>query len=92
MSGPLADRIDLRVVMPRMEPGELVALARPETSAVVAARIARAWEHVRAIAGGHHVRIRYIMHLAVYRKQVPPAVGSAFRIVIRKGIRKWRRS
>jgi hypothetical protein len=38
--------------------------------------LSRAWEHVRAIAGGHHVRIRYIMHLAVYRKQVPPAVGS----------------
>jgi magnesium chelatase family protein len=43
VSGPLADRIDLRVVMPRMEPGELVALARPEPSAVVAARIERAW-------------------------------------------------
>jgi len=48
VSGPLADRIDLRVVMPRMEPGALVELARPEASAVVAARIRHAWE--RALA------------------------------------------
>jgi magnesium chelatase family protein len=44
VSGPLADRIDLRVVMPRLEPGALVELARPEASAVAAARIRRAWE------------------------------------------------
>ena len=34
-----------------MVPGELVKLARPETSAVVAARIRRAWE--RALARNH---------------------------------------
>jgi magnesium chelatase family protein len=44
VSGPLLDRIDLRVVMPRLAPEELVGAAHPEASAAVAERIARAWE------------------------------------------------
>jgi magnesium chelatase family protein len=43
VSGPLVDRIDLRVVMPRLEPGALVAPVAPEPSAVVAGRVAAAW-------------------------------------------------
>jgi magnesium chelatase family protein len=43
VSGPLIDRLDLRVVMPRMEAEELVAPDRPEPSAVVADRIVVAW-------------------------------------------------
>ena len=39
VSGPLLDRIDLRVVMPRLDTVELVRDARPEDSAIVAARI-----------------------------------------------------
>lgn len=43
VSGPLLDRIDLRVIMPRIQAGQLVDTARPESSALVSQRIARAW-------------------------------------------------
>jgi len=43
VSGPLLDRIDLRVVMPRMAPQQLIEMARPESSAEVAKRIGAAW-------------------------------------------------
>jgi magnesium chelatase family protein len=42
VSGPLRDRIDLWVSMPRVAPSAVVAGAEPESSAVVAARIADA--------------------------------------------------
>lgn len=40
ISGPLRDRMDLWVHMPRVEPAEYVGSAGPEGSAIVAARIA----------------------------------------------------
>ena len=40
VSGPLRDRIDLWVTMPRVAPASLVSRAEPESSASVAARIA----------------------------------------------------
>lgn len=43
MSGPLLDRIDCFVAMPRVAAGELLRAPQPETSAPVAGRIARAW-------------------------------------------------
>lgn len=43
VSGPLLDRIDLRVMMPRLDPRELVTLRQPESSDVIARRIAAAW-------------------------------------------------
>jgi magnesium chelatase family protein len=42
VSGPLRDRIDIWVTMGRVPPGALVAGREPETSSVVAARIAAA--------------------------------------------------
>jgi magnesium chelatase family protein len=42
VSGPLRDRIDLWVEMPRVAPAAIVARAEPEASAPVAARIAAA--------------------------------------------------
>jgi len=39
VSGPLLDRVDLRVVMPRLDPGALVDAAQPESSVQVAQRI-----------------------------------------------------
>lgn len=42
ISGPLRDRIDLWVTMPRVAPRALVAAADPEGSAAVAARVAAA--------------------------------------------------
>ena len=52
VSGPLLDRIDLRVVMPRMGAAQLVAPARPEASATVAARVRAAWELALRRNGG----------------------------------------
>jgi magnesium chelatase family protein len=43
VSGPFVDRIDLRVVMSRLEPEALVEPTAPEPSAVVAKRVAAAW-------------------------------------------------
>ena len=52
VSGPLLDRIDLRVVMPRMDPEQMVELAQPESSLAVAQRIHGAWEHALERNGG----------------------------------------
>ncbi len=52
VSGPLLDRIDLRVVMPRMLPEQLVEAARPEPSATVAARVRTAWDRALERNGG----------------------------------------
>jgi magnesium chelatase family protein len=46
LSGPLLDRFDLRLRLPRLAPDDLVGRARGEASATVAARVARA----RAVA------------------------------------------
>jgi magnesium chelatase family protein len=48
ISGPLRDRIDLWVEMPRVAPELLVAASQPESSSVVAARIAEAREQQRS--------------------------------------------
>ena len=52
VSGPLLDRIDLRVVMPRLAPAALIDTTRAEPSRVVAARIRGAWDRSRARNGG----------------------------------------
>jgi magnesium chelatase family protein len=52
VSGPLLDRIELRVVMPRLAPELLVGPARPEPSTVVAERIRTAWGLALARNGG----------------------------------------
>jgi magnesium chelatase family protein len=44
ISGPLRDRIDVWVTMPRVSPGLVVSAERPESSATVAARILAARE------------------------------------------------
>jgi magnesium chelatase family protein len=58
VSGPLRDRIDLWVTMPRMSASAIVASREPEGSAVVGARIAGA--RVRAVLerGGLNGRLR----------------------------------
>jgi magnesium chelatase family protein len=52
VSGPLLDRIDLRVVMPRVAPEALVGTATGEGSSVVAGRIREAWERALRRNGG----------------------------------------
>jgi magnesium chelatase family protein len=51
ISGPLRDRIDLWVSMPRVPPAVVVGPTAPESSATVAARIAKARERQLARAG-----------------------------------------
>ncbi|CAN5649492.1 hypothetical protein BH23CHL8_BH23CHL8_21700 [soil metagenome] len=52
VSGPLLDRIDLRVVMPRLPADELVSTAEGEPSRAVAARIHAAWARATRRNGG----------------------------------------
>jgi magnesium chelatase family protein len=52
VSGPLLDRIDLRVVMPRMSAEQLVETAAPEDSVSVAARVRAAWLRAHRRNGG----------------------------------------
>jgi magnesium chelatase family protein len=52
VSGPLLDRIDLRVVMPRMEADELVGAGDAEGNDAVAARIVQAWRRGHDRNGG----------------------------------------
>jgi magnesium chelatase family protein len=71
VSGPLLDRIDLRVVMPRLDAAELVGAARPEPSASVAARIRQAWERALARGGGRpngHLRGRRLLEACALDK------------------------
>ena len=58
ISGPLRDRIDLWVTMPRVPPVALVAGREPEASATVAARIVAARDVQRARGGRLNGRLR----------------------------------
>lgn len=57
VSGPLRDRIDLWVAMPRVPPALLGELERPEGSAAVAARIAVARDRQAARTGRLNARV-----------------------------------
>jgi magnesium chelatase family protein len=57
ISGPLRDRIDLWVGVPRLAPGELLRMARPESSAAVAARIAAGRQRQLAARGRLNARL-----------------------------------
>ena len=58
VSGPLRDRIDLWVAMPRVAPGALVSETEPERSAAVGARIAAARAMACARGGELNGRLR----------------------------------
>jgi magnesium chelatase family protein len=58
VSGPLRDRIDLWVTMPRMSASAIVATREPEGSAVVGARIAAARARAALDRGGLNGRLR----------------------------------
>ena len=57
ISGPLRDRLDLWVHMPRVEPNDYVRAAAPEGSAPVAARIAEARRRQVERGGGLNSRL-----------------------------------
>jgi magnesium chelatase family protein len=72
ISGPLLDRIDLHVAVPRMPPEELLAVGTSETSATIRARVtaARKLQRVRLKSFGlttnseiGHARLRKIVSL-----------------------------
>ncbi|MBA2702105.1 MAG: ATP-binding protein, partial [Chloroflexi bacterium] len=58
VSGPLRDRIDLWVTMPRVAPDTLVSDREPESSATVGVRIATAREVALERSGGLNGRLR----------------------------------
>jgi magnesium chelatase family protein len=67
VSGPLLDRLDCWVSMPRVPARELLAAPEPEASALVATRIATAWELACERNGGRpnaHVTGRRIRSVA----------------------------
>lgn len=57
ISGPMMDRIDLRVDVPAVTPADLIRPQKPETSAIVAARVAgaRTRQRLRFEAVGLHM-------------------------------------
>jgi len=57
ISGPLLDRIDLRVQVPRLSASELADTRPGEASAAVRKRVTRAREQQRARQGGLNVRL-----------------------------------
>jgi magnesium chelatase family protein len=57
ISGPLRDRIDLWVGVPRLAPGELLRMASPESSAAVAARVAAGRKRQLAARGRLNARL-----------------------------------
>jgi len=58
ISGPLRDRIDLWVGVPRLGPREMLRAADPESSALVGARVARARARQIAVRGRLNGRLR----------------------------------
>ncbi len=69
LSGPLLDRIDLRIEVPRLAPEERRALDLAETSAVVRARVTKARERQRVRLRGTgasanaHMTVRHVRRL-----------------------------
>jgi magnesium chelatase family protein len=78
VSGPLLDRIDLRVVMPRMAAEQLVAPTQPEESKVAAARIERAFARALDRNGGvpnADLRGRSVLHACALDRRTRLAVS-----------------
>ena len=86
VSGPLLDRLDLRVEMPRVPPEELVGGRQPgESSAVVARRIAEA--RARPGAERRAASERADLPGAAVVPRMPPGRGREERLLERAGAR-----
>ena len=76
LSGPLLDRIDLRLVLDRPTAGELLAEeAAPESTAIVAARVAAARERSAKRWQGTPWRLNADVPGVELRQRFPPAPG-----------------
>lgn len=81
ISGPLLDRIDLRVDVPAVSAGDLIRPGRAEASAAVAARVARARDAQRerhaALDLPAEATNAHLSNTAVERVAAPDAAGAA---------------
>lgn len=81
ISGPLLDRIDLRVDVPAVSAGDLIRRGRAEASAAVAARVARARDAQRerhaALGLPAEATNAHLSNTAVERVAAPDAAGAA---------------
>ncbi len=80
ISGPLLDRLDLRVEMPRVRPADLLLGPDPEPSAAVAARIASARERAQRRNGGR-LNARLAGREAVELGKLTPAARELLALV-----------
>lgn len=90
ISGPLRDRIDLHVEVPRLKPDELLGMQTGECSEAIRDRVMRAREVQHARLGGHRVNgkmsskdIREIIHLDDESKEFMRLVASRMNISAR---------
>ena len=58
LSGPLLDRIDLHIEVPRLKPDELMGGGTGESSSVIRERVARAREHQHQRLGNHRTNAK----------------------------------
>ena len=77
VSGPLRDRIDLWIAMPRVPAGAIVAVAEPESSVIVADRIAAA----RACAVAERGRVNGRLRGRELRRACGLTAGASSRVV-----------
>lgn len=84
VSGPLLDRIDLHVEVPRMDAGALLSPVAEESSSVVRARVTAARERQRARLAEHGILTNAELGHALLRK-LAPLDGEAERL-LRSGI------
>ena len=81
ISGPLLDRIDLRVDVPAVSAGDLIRPGRAEASAAVAARVARARDAQRerhaALGLPTEATNAHLSNTAVEQVAAPDAAGAA---------------
>jgi magnesium chelatase family protein len=71
LSGPLMDRIDIHVEVPRMRAEELLAAAAEESSAAVRARVSAARTKQRARLAEHGLHVNAEMSNALLRRLCP---------------------
>jgi magnesium chelatase family protein len=82
LSGPLLDRIDLRIDVPRLAPRDRRGLRPGEPSAVVRERVARARQHARlahaGITANAHMSVRHLRQLCELDRAATARLDQAY--------------